>query len=230
MGTGGGSHHAGVTARWRSADGDPRDGNDDDDDRVDKCRDTDSSKVDEDGSFRVPNYRGVWVNPAGRNFVKIDGRPVLENDAVKLFDSPEDAARHRDDLVLLRDVTDAEMNYRPDGTTRIVYEDKGSNSVGNIVTNAGRGLEMLGGGASSVVPALSVINIKDLLKEVKPLLRDPKQTSRTGGNSKRYVYAYRGVCRQARKGHDRWQSQISFGGTNHYRLTTINNNGGRTGI
>jgi len=30
------------------------------------------------------------------------------------------------------------------------------------------------------------------------------------------VYAYRGVCRQARKGHDRWQSQISFGGTNHY--------------
>ena len=51
---------------------------------------------------------------------------------------------------------------------------------------------------------------------MKPLLRDPKQTSRTGGNSKRFVYAYRGVCRQARKGHDRWQSQISFGGTNHY--------------
>ena len=49
-----------------------------------------------------------------------------------------------------------------------------------------------------------------------PLLRDPKQTPRTGGNSKRHVYAYRGVCRQARKGHDRWQSQISFGGTNHY--------------
>ena len=53
-------------------------------------------------------------------------------------------------------------------------------------------------------------------KDVKPLLRDPRQTSRTGGNSKRHVYAYRGVCRQARKGHDRWQSQISFGGTNHY--------------
>ena len=41
-------------------------------------------------------------------------------------------------------------------------------------------------------------------------------TSRTGGNSKRHVYAYRGVCRQARKGHDRWQSQISFMGSNHY--------------
>merc|ERR1711935_225656 len=52
--------------------------------------------------------------------------------------------------------------------------------------------------------------------DVKPLLRDPRQTSRTGGNSKRHVYAYRGVCRQARKGHDRWQSQISFLGVNHY--------------
>lgn len=52
--------------------------------------------------------------------------------------------------------------------------------------------------------------------DVKPLLRDPRQTSRTGGNSKRHVYAYRGVCRQARKGHDRWQSQISFMGVNHY--------------
>lgn len=30
------------------------------------------------------------------------------------------------------------------------------------------------------------------------------------------MYAYRGVCRQARKGHDRWQSQISFMGQNHY--------------
>ena len=52
--------------------------------------------------------------------------------------------------------------------------------------------------------------------DVKPLLRDPRQTSRTGGNSKRHIYAYRGVCRQARKGHDRWQSQISFAGVNHY--------------
>ena len=58
--------------------------------------------------------------------------------------------------------------------------------------------------------------LQNLPKDVKPLLRDPSQTSRTGGNSKRYVYAYRGVCRQARKGHDRWQAQISFNGFNHY--------------
>jgi hypothetical protein len=58
--------------------------------------------------------------------------------------------------------------------------------------------------------------VQDLPTDVKPLLRDPRQTSRTGGNSKRHVYAYRGVCRQSRKGHDRWQSQISFMGVNHY--------------
>jgi hypothetical protein len=63
---------------------------------------------------------------------------------------------------------------------------------------------------------LSVIDIKKLPPHVKPLLRDPNFTSRTGGNSKRYVYAYRGVCRQERKGHERWQSQISFNGQNHY--------------
>jgi hypothetical protein len=48
------------------------------------------------------------------------------------------------------------------------------------------------------------------------MLRDPRQASRAGDNSKRFIYKYRGVCRQARKGHDRWQSQISFGWTNHY--------------
>jgi hypothetical protein len=70
--------------------------------------------------------------------------------------------------------------------------------------------------ADAATPDLSVIDIKKLPAHVKPLLRDPNFTSRTGGNSKRYVYAYRGVCRQQRKGHDRWQSQISFNGNNHY--------------
>jgi len=182
-----------------------------------------SSDKDEDGSFRVPGYRGVWVKPSGKYFVKVDGSPLVEelkdedgssdtkSNAVKLFTTAEDAAHKYDDEVkrVGKSSQSTEKNYKPDGS-RIVYED----SVAG--TAAGRGVEMLGGGASSVVPALSVINIKDLPKHVKPLLRDPKQTSRTGGNSKRYVYAYRGVCRQARKGHDRWQSQISFGGTNHY--------------
>jgi len=80
--------------------------------------------------------------------------------------------------------------------------------------------DLLSGGTSSVVPALSVINIKDLPPHIKPLLRDPRQQFRAAAKSsngkERYIYLYRGVCRQARKGHDRWQSQISFGGVNHY--------------
>jgi len=71
-------------------------------------------------------------------------------------------------------------------------------------------------GSQSLTTTLFSFCSQDLPKDVTPLLRDPRQTSRTGGNSKRHVYAYRGVCRQARKGHDRWQSQISFSGTNHY--------------
>jgi hypothetical protein len=167
---------------------------------------------DADGSFRVPGYRGVWVNPSGKHFVKTSKDP-LRNDGgdIVYFDTVEEAARKHDKILKKETEKDtgAELNFKEDGS-RVIYDDNTAASA------AGRGVEMLGGGSNSVVPALSVINIKDLPKDVKPLLRDPRQTSRTGGNSKRHVYAYRGVCRQARKGHDRWQSQISFGGTNHY--------------
>mmetsp|Transcript_13247 Transcript_13247/g.15409 ORF Transcript_13247/g.15409 Transcript_13247/m.15409 type:complete len:1475 (+) Transcript_13247:140-4564(+) len=174
---------------------------------------------DSNGCIRVPGYRGVWVNPKGKHFVKINKKPLLQDrknvgdsndEATMLFESIDEAARMHDSVVIEKsEDKNVEMNFKADGT-RIVYDDASSTAA------AGRKLEMLGGGASSVVPALSVINIKDLPKGVVPLLRDPKQTPRTGANAKRYVYAYRGVCRQARKGHDRWQSQISFGGTNHY--------------
>uniref|UniRef100_A0A7S1UWH9 AP2/ERF domain-containing protein n=1 Tax=Grammatophora oceanica TaxID=210454 RepID=A0A7S1UWH9_9STRA len=167
---------------------------------------------DPDGSFRVPGYRGVWLNPSGKHFVKIKGQRLKANGSLVLFDDVAGAAKRYDEA--LKDTSPAgkgkrEFNF-DSGGKRIVYDGNAAASA------AGRGVEMIGGGSSSVVPALSVINIKDLPPHIKPLLRDPRQTSRTGGNSKRHVYAYRGVCRQARKGHDRWQSQISFGGTNHY--------------
>jgi len=161
---------------------------------------------DPDGSVRVPSYRGVWVDQAGKYFIKIESERVCGKDRKKplTFESIEETAKKYDALVKKKDKGNEqklEYNFKSDGT-RIVYED--------VSTSTTTGL---GGG---VVPALSVINIKDLPPDVKPLLRDPRQTSRTGGNSKRHVYAYRGVCRQARKGHDRWQSQISFLGVNHY--------------
>lgn len=69
--------------------------------------------------------------------------------------------------------------------------------------------------ADEAAAALAVIDVKAIPPHIKPLLRDPNQTSKSSSN-KRYVYAYRGVCRQSRKGTDRWQSQISYVGTNHY--------------
>lgn len=165
---------------------------------------------DPDGSIRVPGYRGVWVNPQGKHFVKVDGKSLKRKtgkDKILLLDTVEEAAKKYDEIVSKTNKaenTKVELNYNPDGS-RIVYEDIAPASTSS-----------LGGSATTVVPSLSVINIRDLPRDVKPLLRDPRQTSRTGGNSKRHVYAYRGVCRQSRKGHDRWQSQISFMGTNHY--------------
>jgi len=160
---------------------------------------------DVNGSLRVPTFRGVWITSKGKHFIKIKST-VLRN----YFDSSEEAAKAYDEEVH-RLGLQLDLNYHSNGT-RIMYED-------TAIPATTTGFDLLGG---SVVPALSVINIKDLPKNVKPLLRDPRQTSRTGGNSKRFVYKYRGVCRQARKGHDRWQSQISFGGTNHY-LGTFDN-------
>jgi len=179
---------------------------------------------DADGSFCVPSWRGIWVNSAGKYFVKINGKKLNEGDFngdgsatvsanessdksdLKLFDSAELAAKAHDDAAKCHKLEKIELNFKADGT-RITYQD----SFG-----APGDLEILGVDSSSIVPALSVINIRDLPPHVKPLLRDPRQTSRTGGQQKRHVYAYRGVCRQARKGHDRWQAQISFAGTNHY--------------
>lgn len=162
---------------------------------------------DDDGSTRVLGYRGVWLKN-GKYFIKVGGIPLtksVEGKEVTLFlDTVEEAAKRYDDVITTRGrAREVEMNYKEDGS-RIMYDDKVKEVPEKSTDTA------------AVVPALAVINIKDLPKHVKPLLRDPNQTSRTGGNSKRYVYAYRGVCRQQRKGHDRWQSQISFNGCNHY--------------
>lgn len=160
-----------------------------------------------DGSLRVPGYRGVWVNKQGKHFIKIENKPYpgKEGGDIMLFDTIDDAAKKYDEVIKARNKGgEVQLNFKADGTKNI-YEDATSTAVSGV-----------GGSAANVVPLLSVINIKDLPPDVKPLLRDPRQTSRTGGNSKRHVYAYRGVCRQARKGHDRWQSQISFMGVNHY--------------
>jgi len=115
--------------------------------------------MDKDGSLLVPTYRGVWVNTEGKYFVKVDGNAVTtasnEGDVptVHLFASADEASKHFDMLVSEGGNSNIELNFRKDGG-RIVYEDASS------MPNVSRGLDALGGGAISVVPALSVINIK----------------------------------------------------------------------
>eukprot|EP00970_Alexandrium_tamarense_P015275 scaffold4931_cov196-Alexandrium_tamarense.AAC.7 len=170
-----------------------------------------------DGSTRVPGYKGVWARNDGKSFfVKAGDNVVLdEKSQTLLFTSAEEAGKQYDRLIMKtgrgKGWEEDELNFKADGS-RIIHEDEPSSA------SAGKNADMqsAAASASSIVPALSVVNIKNLPKDVKPLLRDPNQKSRSGGNTKRYIYAYRGVCRQSRKGTDRWQSQISFNGCNHY--------------
>ncbi len=102
------------------------------------------------------------MKPNGKHFIKIDGESILDEkfasnedgDTLMVFDTAEEAAKKFDEIITGRGKAhDTEMNFKTDGS-RIVYEDSAAGA------SAGRGVEMLGGGANSVVPALSVINIK----------------------------------------------------------------------
>ena len=105
---------------------------------------------DKDGCFRVPGYRGVWVNPTGKHFVKVNGTPLTKGaddekgkdsssgGTIIVFDNADEAAKMYDDVLKKRgEDKGAEKNFKADGS-RIVYEDAAAS------TAAGRGLEMLG--------------------------------------------------------------------------------------
>ncbi len=103
---------------------------------------------DEDGCYRVPGYRGVWVDPKGKHFIKIDGKPYShdqnsdpesESNLKRVFyDSSEQAAQTYDTIMRRNGIEDiAEMNYKSDGS-RIKYDEV------TTATSVGRGLEMLG--------------------------------------------------------------------------------------
>jgi len=166
-------------------------------------------EFDEDGSFKVPGFLGVWMNPAGQYFLKVNSTTLFEEvhekknpDGTKplYFESPEGAACHYDSIV----PAGAQRNYFSNGK-RIVYQDKAPVAV------CGGKLKGSSAFSASVLSALSVINIKDLPKDIKPLLSDPKQHWRSGNT-------YRGACRQGKK-ENRWRSRIYFRGA-AYKLGT----------
>ena len=61
---------------------------------------------------------------------------------------------------------------------------------------------------------LSMIDIKDLPPDVKPILRDPNQTTQEAVNSKSSVY--RGVYQKQQKGRVMWRSEIRSNGIKHH--------------
>ena len=177
-------------------------------------------------SIRISGYNGVWklkrskkLANGNKYFAKVDGKPVLDifsdSETLLLFSTAEEAAKKFDEVATQRGTVEkSDLNYNADGS-RIVHQDDdvhGNEDVGT--SKVAR--RSAGHNPDIITPDLSVIDIKNLPPHVKPLLRDPNFTPRTGGSTKRYVYAYRGVCRQQRKGCDRWQSQISSNGQNHY--------------
>lgn len=121
---------------------------------------------DTDGSLRVPGYRGVWVNQAGKHFVKINGEGLMDDTGKELlFPAVEDAAKQHDEALKAKNPTGkTEFNFKPDGT-RIVYEDAATSSSTGI-----------GGAAANVVPLLSVINIKVSTRVQLLILDEPLLT------------------------------------------------------
>ena len=88
---------------------------------------------DENGCIRVPGFSGVWVNPKGKHFVKIDDKPLMRthdagktatDESIHLFDNIEEAARMYDIVVKQEGdekKKDIKLNFKPDGS-RIVYD------------------------------------------------------------------------------------------------------------
>ena len=104
---------------------------------------------DENGCIRVPGFSGVWVNPMGKHFVKVDGKPLvnshrevkvsIKDDSITLFDNVEEAAKMYDIVIKEKwgeKKKDLKLNFKSDGS-RIIYDTTSTAA-------AGRNLEMLG--------------------------------------------------------------------------------------
>ena len=105
-------------------------------------RSSNVSDKDKDGCYRVPGYRGVWVDPKGKHFIKVNDKAFTHNiedgSGCDFYESSEEAARTYDDIIREKGLESSlEINYKPDGS-RIKYDDQATSS------GVGRGLEMLG--------------------------------------------------------------------------------------
>ncbi|KAL7552094.1 hypothetical protein ACHAWF_015309 [Thalassiosira exigua] len=148
-----------------------------------------------EGAVEVPGYKGVWARPDGMYVVQVDDKLYVENHPDKegpaLFETAEAASKKFDEVSAKAGKEgDIESNDQS-------YESKTVSEGGELEkptkkSKVPKDDSEADADPTCAFPALSVIDIKKLPPNVKPLLRDPNWTSRAGGNSKRYVYAYRG--------------------------------------
>jgi hypothetical protein len=97
---------------------------------------------DSDGSTRVFSYRGVWMDPKGKYFVKIGGERFTERSATVFFDNVDKAAKKYDAVMKEKQKSGGnnEYNFKSDGT-RIIYEESPSASstgFGGNLDNVGK--------------------------------------------------------------------------------------------
>jgi hypothetical protein len=114
---------------------------------------------DPDGAFRVPGFRGVWLNTSGKHFIKVDGERLMslpEGKGDLVFGAIDEV---KSTISILRmqkrkeSQSKMELNFKPDGTRFLLRRYYPASTSG------------LGGSAANVVPALSVINIKVRVEE-----------------------------------------------------------------
>jgi hypothetical protein len=102
---------------------------------------TGQEEKDSDGSARVPSYRGVWMDPNGKYFVKVQGERLTEASSVILFDTPDEAARKYDaEMKKSGSEAKVELNFKSDGT-RNIYEGSSTSSTtgfGGNLDNVGK--------------------------------------------------------------------------------------------
>lgn len=108
----------------------------------------DTCATEADGSRKVPTYKGVWVDKNGKYFVKFEGKRVYDTDngVVRICHSKDEAAKRYDEIASASN-SKALLNFNADGS-RILGEEEPPFAAASGI------------GGSSVVPALSVINIK----------------------------------------------------------------------
>ncbi len=151
-------------------------------------------------------FRGVSLLPNNKWLaqIKYGGR----NHHIGSFDEEEEAAKAYDVAAREHHGGTARTNF--DEAGQRVVDPAGSGGEDDPFASDANDEPGEGGNEKSTTAELQLqmLDLGDIPADLQPMMR---QRSSGPGTSR-----FRGVCRSARKGQDKWQAQISYGGTNFY--------------